>query len=163
MYYFNIILKFTLKKMFAIFRKDGKQYRVNKGDTIRLDKIKSEPGSVFETNEVLAISEKKGDFVFGTPILKDAKIIGKILSHGKDKKVIVFKRKRRKTYRRKYGHRQTHTLVKIETISSKASSIKNTKSDSVVPRKDETKKSPSKRGTAASTSIKKTTNKNIHK
>ena len=69
MYYFNIIFKLTLKKMFAIFRKDGKQYRVTEGDTIRLDKIKSEPGSVFETNEVLAISEKKGDFVLGAPIL----------------------------------------------------------------------------------------------
>ncbi len=163
MYYFNINLKFTLKKMFAIFRKNGKQYHVNEGDTIRLDKIKSEPGSVFETNEILAISEKKGDFVFGAPILKDAKIIGKILSHGKDKKVIVFKRKRRKTYRRKYGHRQTHTLVKIETINSKASSIKNTKSDSTMTKKDETKKSQSKRATTASTSIKKTTNKNINK
>ena len=163
MYYFNINLKFTLKKMFAIFRKNGKQYHVNEGDTIRLDKIKSEPGSVFETNEILAISEKKGDFVFGAPILKDAKIIGKILSHGKDKKVIVFKRKRRKTYRRKYGHRQTHTLVKIETINSKASSIKNTKSDSTMTKKDETKKSQSKRALTASTSTKKTTNKNINK
>ena len=146
--------------MFAIFRRDGKQYRVSTGDTIRLDRIKSEPGGVFEIDEVLAISLKKGELVLGDPLLKDTKIVGKILSHGKDKKVIVFKRKRRKTYRRKYGHRQPHTLLKIEKIASNLEPAKNKKSENKVPKKDVTKKQ-SKNVAPLSTSENKLTKKNI--
>ena len=144
--------------MFAIFRKDGKQFRVTKGDTIRLDRIKSEPGSVFETDEVLAISEKKGELKFGEPIVKNAKVIGKIIRHGKDKKIVVFKRKRRKTYRRKYGHRQLHTMVQIEEITSKSKSEKNIKTEKVLPKKETTKKTQQKKETTLNSS-----NKNIPK
>ena len=105
--------------MFAIIRTDGKQYRVAKGDTIRLARMSAEPGDTFETDQVLAIGGEESELKFGTPVIAGAKVQGTVLQHGKDKKVIVFKRKRRKTYRRKYGHRQTHTMVKIEKISAK--------------------------------------------
>ena len=106
--------------MFAIIRADGKQYRVAKGDIIRFDRMKSEPGDLFETSQVLAIAEEDNNLKIGSPVLEGAKVEGTVLEHGKDKKIIVFKRKRRKTYRRKYGHRQDHTLVKIDKISAKA-------------------------------------------
>mgnify|MGYP001489012398 FL=1 len=106
--------------MFAIIRADGKQYRVTKGDTVRLARMSAKPGEVFETDQVLAIGGEENELKFGTPVIAGAKVQGTVLQHGKDKKVIVFKRKRRKTYRRKYGHRQAHTIVKIEKISAKA-------------------------------------------
>ena len=148
--------------MFAIIRKDGKQYRVCKGETIRFDRINSEPGGLFEAEEVLAISEKDGELKFGNPIINGAKVVGKILSHGKDKKIIVFKRKRRKTYRRKYGHRQPHTLLKIEKIASNLEPAKNKKSENKVPKKDAAKKQ-SKSVAPLSTSENKLTKKNIDK
>ena len=110
--------------MFAIIRTDGKQYRVAQGDTIRLARMSAEPGDVFETDQVLAIGGEERELKFGTPVIAGAKVLGTVLQHGKDKKVIVFKRKRRKTYRRKYGHRQAHTMVKIEKISAKKVSAK---------------------------------------
>ena len=106
--------------MFAIIRADGKQYRVTKGDTVRLARMSAKPGEVFETDQVLVIGGEENELKFGTPVIVGAKVQGTVLQHGKDKKVIVFKRKRRKTYRRKYGHRQAHTIVKIEKISAKA-------------------------------------------
>jgi large subunit ribosomal protein L21 len=105
--------------MFAIIRTDGKQYRVAQGDTVRLARMRAEPGDVFETDQVLAIGGEESELNFGSPVIAGAKVQGTVLKHGKDKKVIVFKRKRRKTYRRKYGHRQGHTMVKIEMISAK--------------------------------------------
>ena len=149
--------------MFAIIRKDGKQYRVSKGETIKFDRIKSEPGGLFETEEVLAISEKNGDLKFGSPIISGAKVVGKILSHGKDKKIIVFKRKRRKTYRRKYGHRQMHTMVRIETITNKAVPEKDLKPKKEVPKKDNTEKTATQKKSQLKTSTKKVSVKKIQK
>ena len=149
--------------MFAIIRKDGKQYRVSKGETIRFDRINSEPGGLFEAEEVLAISEKNGGLKFGSPTINGAKVVGKILSHGKDKKIIVFKRKRRKTYRRKYGHRQLHTMVKIEAISSKTVSEKNIKPKKEVSKKDDTEKTALKKVSPTNTTTKKVSAKKIVK
>ena len=109
--------------MFAIIRTYGKQYRVAQGETIRLARISAEPGDTFETDQVLAIGGDESELKFGSPVIVGAKVQGTILQHGKDKKVIVFKRKRRKTYRRKYGHRQAHTLVKIDKISTKDAAV----------------------------------------
>ena len=110
--------------MFAIIRTDGKQYRVAQGETIRLARISAEPGDAFETDQVLAIGGEESELKFGKPVIVGAKVQGTILQHGKDQKVIIFKRKRRKTYRRKYGHRQAHTLVQIDKISAKAPAAK---------------------------------------
>jgi len=121
--------------MFAIIRTDGKQYRVAQGDTVRLARMSAEPGDVFETDQVLAIGGEESELKFGSPVIAGAKVQGTVVQHGKDKKVIVFKRKRRKTYRRKYGHRQEHTMVKIEMISAKEVSAKKVETKKAEPAK----------------------------
>ena len=141
--------------MFAIIRADGKQYRVAKGDIIRFDRMKSEPGDSFETSQVLAISEEDNNLKIGSPVVEGAKVEGTVLEHGKDKKIIVFKRKRRKTYRRKYGHRQDHTLVMIDKISAKAPTAKKTVQKKVVEKTSEPQKTSSKKPAAKKTSSKK--------
>ena len=145
--------------MFAIIRADGKQYRVAKGDIIRFDRMKSEPGDSFETSQVLAISEEDDKLKIGSPVVEGAKVEGTVLEHGKDKKIIVFKRKRRKTYRRKYGHRQDHTLVMIDKISAKAPTAKKTVQKKVVEETAEPQKTLAKKTAAKKTSAKKLTAK----
>ena len=133
--------------MFAIIRTDGKQYRVVQGETIRLARISAEPGDAFETDQVLAIGGDESELKLGKPVIAGAKVQGTILQHGRDKKVIVFKRKRRKTYRRKYGHRQAHTLVKIDKISSvKAISAKKGAPEKTASEKTAVKKTTAKKG-----------------
>ena len=145
--------------MFAIIRADGKQYRVAKGDIIRFDRMKSEPGDLFETSQVLAIAEEDNKLKIGSPVVEGAKVEGTVLEHGKDKKIIVFKRKRRKTYRRKYGHRQDHTLVMIDKISAKAPTAKKTVQKKVVEETAEPQKTLAKKTAAKKTSAKKLTAK----
>ena len=152
--------------MFAIIRADGRQYRVAKGDIIRFDRMKAEPGDQFETGQVLAIAEEDNKLKIGSPEVEGAKVEGTVLEHGKDKKIIVFKRKRRKTYRRKYGHRQDHTLVKIDKISAKAPAAKKTVQKKTVKdfaeapktsaKKTTTKKSIAKKPAAKKSVTKKT-------
>ena len=146
--------------MFAIISADGRQYRVAKGDIIRFDRIKAEPGDKFETIQVLAISEEDNNLKIGNPLVDGAKVEGTVLEHGKDKKIIVFKRKRRKTYRRKYGHRQDHTLVMIDKISAKSPTAKKTVQKKVVeetadPQKISAKKPAAKKISAKKTVVKK--------
>ena len=145
--------------MIAIIRADGRQYRVAKGDIIRFDRMKAEPGDPFETSQVLAISEEDKKLKLGSPVVEGAKVEGTVLQHGKDKKIVVFKRKRRKTYRRKYGHRQDHTLVKIDKISAKATAAKNTVQKKTVKETTESPKTTAKKTTAKKTTAKKTTAK----
>ena len=142
--------------MFAIIRADGRQYRVAKGDIIRFDRMKAEPGDSFETRQVLAIAEEDNKLKIGSPVVEGAKVEGTVLQHGNDKKIIVFKRKRRKTYRRKYGHRQDHTLVKIDKISAKAAAAKKTVQKKSVKETAEAAKSTAKK-TAAKKSVTKKT------
>ena len=141
--------------MFAIISADGKQYRVAKGDIIRFDRMKSVPGDSFETSQVLAISEEDNKLKIGSPVVEGAKVEGTVLEHGKDKKIIVFKRKRRKTYRRKYGHRQDHTLVMIDKISAKAPTAKKTVQKKVVEETSEPQKTSAKKPVVKKTSAKK--------
>ena len=152
--------------MFAIIRADGRQYRVAKGDVIRFDRMKAEPGDSFETAQVLAIAEEDNKLKIGSPVVEGAKVEGTVLQHGKDKKIIVFKRKRRKTYRRKYGHRQDHTLVKIDKISAKApaakkavqkKTVKETAEASKISVKKTTAKKPAAKKSAAKKSVTKKT------
>ena len=140
--------------MFAIISADGKQYRVAKGDIIRFDRMRSEPGDLFETSQVLAITEEDNKLKIGSPVVEGAKVEGTVLEHGKDKKIIVFKRKRRETYRRKYGHRQDHTLVMIDKISAKAPSAKKTVQKKVVEETTKPQKSSAIKPAAKKTSAK---------
>ena len=142
--------------MFAIIRADGRQYRVAKGDIIRFERMKAEPGDSFETSQVLAIAEEDNKLKIGSPVVEGAKVEGTVLEHGRDKKIIVFKRKRRKTYRRKYGHRQDHTLVKIDKISAKAPAVKKTVEKKVVEETAEVTKTSAKKPAAKKSVSKKT-------
>jgi large subunit ribosomal protein L21 len=103
--------------MYAIFETGGKQYKVSEGENCMVEKLPDEAGSEVAFEKVLLIQD--GDDVsVGAPYLEGARISGRVLSHGKGKKIIVFKYKSKKNYRKKQGHRQPFTLVKIEKIQS---------------------------------------------
>jgi large subunit ribosomal protein L21 len=102
--------------MYAIVRKGSSQVRVAKGDVVRLPLINGEVGSEVEFDEVLQVSSEN-KVVVGKPRVAGAKVRGKILRHGKDKKILVFMFKRRKGFEKRKGHRQGFTEVRIEDIS----------------------------------------------
>jgi large subunit ribosomal protein L21 len=100
----------------AIVRTGGKQYRVVPGAVLRVEKLPAEVGSTIELSEVLLLG-KGGDAKVGVPLIKGAKVSATVKAHGRSKKVIVYKFQRRKNYRRKAGHRQSYTELKIGEIS----------------------------------------------
>ena len=102
--------------MYAVIKSGGKQHKVSEGEEILLEKISLDEGDVIEFSEVLAVN-KDGNFNVGKPLLEGAVVKGKVINHLKTKKVTVIKMKRRKDYRKKQGHRQNLTKVKIESIS----------------------------------------------
>ena len=101
----------------AIFETGGKQYKVNEGDTIFIELLQSEDGAKVTFSNVLAVFGKK-DTKIGAPYVEGATVEASVVKSGKAKKIIVYKMKRRKGYRRKQGHRQPYTKVKIEKISA---------------------------------------------
>ena len=105
--------------MLAVIKTGGKQYIVKPGDIIDIEKISGNVGDEVDFSDILMVSDGKGGVKVGTPIVDKAKVKGTILSESKGKKITVFKFKRRKGYRRKAGHRQKYTSVKIESIDSK--------------------------------------------
>ena len=102
--------------MYAVIKSGGKQHKVSEGEEILLEKISLDEGDVIEFSEVLAVN-KDGNLNVGKPLLEWAVVKGKVLNHLKTKKITVIKMKRRKDYRKKQGHRQNLTKVKIESIS----------------------------------------------
>ena len=105
--------------MYAVVTTGGKQYKVEEGETLKVEKIAGDVGSSVKFDRVLMIAD--GETVsIGQPVLDDALVEGHIVEQGKSKKIIVFKYKRRKRYRRKHGHRQQYTAVKIDSIQAKA-------------------------------------------
>ena len=102
--------------MYAIFRTAGKQFRAEPGRKLQIPTLEAEPGAKLTFDEVLLGSDGK-HVKAGTPVLKGAKVTAEVLRHGKEKKIIVFKFKRRKNYARKQGHRQKFTEVRIKDIT----------------------------------------------
>src|ERR1700729_507821 len=102
--------------MFAVIKTGGKQYKVSPNTVIRVEKIPGEAGSKIEFNEVLMIGESAKASFIGTPVVKGALVTAEIMEQMRDEKIIVFKKKRRQNYRRKNGHRQELTQVKIIDI-----------------------------------------------
>ena len=102
--------------MYAVIKSGGKQHKVSEGEEILLEKISLDEGEVIEFSEVLAVN-KDGNLNVGKPLLEGAVVKGKVLNNFKTKKITVIKMKRRKDYRKKQGHRQNLTKVKIESIS----------------------------------------------
>jgi len=100
--------------MFAVFKTGGKQYRVAAEDVLRVDKVKGEPGQIVEFGEVLVVG---GDAVtLGAPTVAGATVAAEVLDHPRGPKIIAFKKRRRKNSRRKIGHRQEFTLLRITEI-----------------------------------------------
>ena len=100
--------------MYAVIKTGGKQYKVASGDVLKIEKIAGEAGKEVVFNDVLAIDE-----TVGTPLVAGASVKATVLKQARDAKIIVFKKKRRQNYRRKNGHRQSITLVKITEICGK--------------------------------------------
>ena len=105
--------------MYAIIESCGKQYKVAEGDVVFFEKLDAEEGKKITFDKVILVSED-GKVQVGAPYVKGVKVEGKVISHGKGKKIIVFKMKPKKNYRRKQGHRQPYTKVEITTIKTSA-------------------------------------------
>ncbi len=101
--------------MYAVIKTGGKQYRVAEGDTLQVEKLPGAAGDKISFDEVLMVGGEKAKV--GTPLVKGASVKAEIVSQDRDKKIIVFKMRRRKNYRRKQGHRQPYTQVRITGIS----------------------------------------------
>ena len=101
--------------MYAVIETGGKQYRVTAGDKLRLEKIHADDGAEVSFDKVILLGKDEGP-VIGTPYIDGAVVTAKILEHGKDDKVIVFKYRRKKNYRKFRGHRQQYTLVEFDGI-----------------------------------------------
>ncbi len=101
--------------MYAVIKTGGKQYRVVEGDTLQVEKLPGAAGDKVSFDEVLMVGGDKAKV--GTPLVKGASVKAEIVSQDRDKKIIVFKMRRRKNYRRKQGHRQPFTQVRITGIS----------------------------------------------
>ena len=100
---------------YAVVETGGKQYRVKAGDTLKVELLKGDAGSTLVLENVLAVSDGK-ELKIGTPYVKGAKVSAKIVEHAKGPKVVAFKKKRRKGYKRKVGHRQPLTVLSVAKI-----------------------------------------------
>ncbi len=100
---------------YAVIRTGGKQYRVSEGDVVRIERLPGQTGDKVTLDEILFIGGN-GEVKIGTPRLANAKVVGEIVSQGRAKKILVFKKKRRKSYSRKRGHRQQLTALRITEI-----------------------------------------------
>lgn len=100
---------------YAIIRTGGKQYRVEPGDVLRLERLPGEVGAEIAFEEVLLRSDE-GGVALGSPLVEGARVAARIVAQGKARKILVFKKKRRKKYRRHHGHRQLQTTVEVLSI-----------------------------------------------
>ena len=103
--------------MYAVIESCGKQYKVAEGDVVFFEKLDVEEGKKVTFDKVILVSNE-GKVEAGNPYVKSMKVEGKVVSHGKGKKIIVFKMKAKKNYRRKQGHRQPYTKLVIESINA---------------------------------------------
>jgi len=101
--------------MYAVIRTGGKQHRVEPGRSVRVEKLTGAVGDRIELSEVLLVAGE-GDARIGKPLVAGAKAVGKIVDQGRGPKLLLFKMKRRKNYRRRNGHRQDFTEIRVETI-----------------------------------------------
>jgi len=100
---------------YAVIRTGGKQYRVSEGEVVKIEKLDGEVGATITLADVLFVGGE-GDPKIGSPLVANGKVTGQIVDQGRAKKIIVFKKKRRKSYSRQHGHRQYQTALKITAI-----------------------------------------------
>ena len=103
--------------MYAVFKTGGKQFRAEPGARIRIPSLELDPGESVTFDEVLLTGDDEENVQVGTPVVEGASVKAEVIRHGRGDKVIVFKRKRRKGYRRKQGHRQNFTEIKVEQVA----------------------------------------------
>jgi large subunit ribosomal protein L21 len=104
--------------MYALVEFKGKQYKAEKGALLKVDKVDAEPGANIDIDSVLLVSGDDGTSIaVGAPYVPGAKVSATVESHGKDRKIIVFKYKPKKDYRRKQGHRQQYSILKLAGIA----------------------------------------------
>jgi len=153
--------------MYAVVNSGGKQYKVQQGQVLRVEKIPGDVGNPVTFERVLMFSDGENVSI-GQPELQDIAVEGHIVEQGKAKKIIVFKYKKRKRYRRKQGHRQEFTAVLIDDIKSKAQKSSETKdepeaeakkpeAEKAAPEKEEAKKVVADKEPSEKTEIKATT------
>ena len=127
--------------MYAVIKTGGKQYKVSKDDVISVEKLSDDAGKKIKLNEVLIISDK-GKPIVGDPLIKGASVEAEIMDHSRAAKITVFKKKRRHNYRRKQGHKQNITNLKILSINA---SQGKTKASDTEEKKTTTKKAAPKK------------------
>ncbi|GLG00932.1 50S ribosomal protein L21 [Alicyclobacillus hesperidum subsp. aegles] len=103
--------------MYAIVETGGKQFKVSQGDTIVVEKLEGEVGSTIVLDKVFLVQDN-GQVKVGSPLVAGAKVVAKVVEHGRGKKIIVFKYKAKKNYHKKQGHRQPYTKLTIESIEA---------------------------------------------
>ena len=148
--------------MLAVFKTGGKQYSVKAGQILKVEKLEGEKGDSISFKDVLAISESTQNTI-GSPLVEGAVVEAKILDQIRDKKIIVFKKRKRQNYRSTQGHRQYLTVLKIETISmggkKSQSEKKETKTSTPVKKSATKKKAAPKKTASKETAVKKTAKK----
>ena len=103
--------------MFAVVRTGGKQYFAYPEQIIKVEKINAEPNAIVELNDVLVVQDNDGQMIMGNPVIPNAVVKTQVIKQMRDPKLIVFKKHRRHNYRRKQGHRQNMTLLRVLDIS----------------------------------------------
>jgi large subunit ribosomal protein L21 len=150
--------------MYAIFRAAGFQYRAEPGHTLKLPTLEAEPGQEVEFAEVL-LGATDDEVVVGKPLLDGAKVVTEVVRHGRGDKIVVFKFKRRKGYRRKQGHRQDFTEVRVRAVDlgggrrAEAGAATKTARKRAAKKKTARKTAAKKTGTRAKAASRKTTKK----
>ena len=151
--------------MFAVIKTGGKQYKVAPGDTLFVEKLPGEAGEIVALDQVLMLGDDKGTTV-GTPLVEGATVAAEVLRQDRHPKIIVFKKKRRKNYRRTRGHRQETTVLQVTEIltggkkpSGKLATKAPAKAKAPAKPKDEAAKAPAKKAEAPKTEAPKTETK----
>lgn len=122
--------------MYAIIEACGKQYKVAQGDVVFFEKLDAEEGKKIKFDNVILVSSEDGKVEVGNPYVKGAKVEGKVVSHGKAKKILVYKYKAKKNYRRTQGHRQPYTKVEITAVKTAAEKKATAKTEAEVEVKE---------------------------
>ncbi|MFT6556668.1 MULTISPECIES: 50S ribosomal protein L21 [Sneathiella] len=104
--------------MFAVIKTGGKQYKVAKNDVIKVERLSGEAGDTVQLDQVLAVTAEDGALTVGAPTVEGATVSATLLEQGRADKIVVFKKKRRQNYRRKAGHRQDITVLRITDIAA---------------------------------------------
>lgn len=155
--------------MFAVIKTGGKQYKVAKDDVIKVERLAGEAGDSVQLDEVLAISGDDGALTVGAPLLDGAVVSATLLEQARADKIVVFKKKRRQNYRRKAGHRQDLSVLRITDIAAKGAKKATAKGEAeakaaapakeekaeAAPKKAAPKKAPAKKAAPKAAAVKK--------